>query len=643
MRTKRIAGILGALALGLYLCLSNQGCDGQAKGPAFEKISESLYRVSDACNVYLIKRGDRALLIDSGDGRVLEVLDRMGVRRIDWVLHTHSHRDQCQGTPRLVEAGAKVAVPEKEERFFNDVQSYWNDFQIYIRYRFKPDSFKPRENITVHRTLAQGEFFEWEGIRIEVVETPGHTLGAVSYLAQIDGVRYAFTGDMIHSPGKVWNLWSFDHQYWDGGFKGVTLTLEGLAKVLARRPEVLLPSHGVTIRNPVDAVAMLKENLEGIYDFGPEPEENTGPSSGPATRWRKVTEHLYHYRPTSFILLSADGSALFYDYYAVPGENHRYGYDTIEPLIEALEIETVDVVIASHFHEDHIRGFLDLKRRFGTSVWVYENMVDILEHPSRYNLPCLAPEKIAADRVLYDGETIRWKEYEFKVMHFPGQTMYHQAMTGVVDGRKVFFMGDTDCYELDNVQLDRRNLRLHGISTFLNYYLLEPDGGYIKAMTRLVEHDPELLLFAHSGARPGNMEMYLKNLENIRKRIPAVAKVLPHEDPNLGFDPNWICFYPYTKRIEQGSEFETELRVRNHLARVMNARVELRLPKEWEAVPQQAELAIEAKKEGTVSFRVKVPASSVLQKRTVITAQVATDGQNWGEFAEMLLDAEQGL
>ena len=639
MGKERSGIVFGALALSLCLCLTGPGCSRQATGVVFERISEHLYRVSDACNVYVIKSGDKALLIDSGDGEILEVLDELGVRRIDWVLHTHSHRDQCQGTPRLVEAGAKVAVPEKEERFFADVQSYWNDFQIYIRYQYKPDSFKPRSNITVHRTLAGGEFFEWEGVRIEVVETPGHTLGAVSYLAEIDGVRYAFTGDMIHSPGKVWNLWGFDHQYWDGGYKGATLTLQGLAQVLAGGAAVLLPSHGETIRDPAQAVAMLKANFEGIYDFGPEPEDNAGSSPGPATRWRKVSEHLYHYRPTSYILLSEDGSALFYDYYAVPGEDHRYGYDTIEPVIRTLGIETVDVVIPSHFHEDHIRGVPDLKRRFGSSVWVYENMVDILEHPCRYNLCCLAPEKITADRVLHEGETIRWKEYEFTVMHFPGQTMYHQAMTGMVDGSKVFFMGDTDCYELDNVEFHRRNLRLHGISTFLNYYLLEPEGGYIKAMTRLVEHDPELLLFAHSGARQGNMEMYRKNLENIKKRIAAVARVLPHEDPNVGFDPNWIHFYPYTEKIEQGCEFETELRIRNHLAGVMNATVELCLPQGWQVEPQKRELAIGGKEQAALSFRVKVPDSARLEKRTVITAQVETDGQNWGEFTEMLLDA----
>ncbi len=130
MRKKRIVGILGVLAVGLGLCLSGPGCSEQPAGVTFEKISENLYRVSDVCNVYVIKSGDKALLIDSGDGRVLEVLKEIGVRKIDWVLHTHSHRDQCQGTPRLVEAGAEVAVPEKEERFFTDVQSFWNDFQI---------------------------------------------------------------------------------------------------------------------------------------------------------------------------------------------------------------------------------------------------------------------------------------------------------------------------------------------------------------------------------------------------------------------------------------------------------------------------------------------------------------------------------
>ena len=32
-----------------------------------------------------------------------------GVQRVEWALHTHHHRDQCWGTPRLRAAGARVA------------------------------------------------------------------------------------------------------------------------------------------------------------------------------------------------------------------------------------------------------------------------------------------------------------------------------------------------------------------------------------------------------------------------------------------------------------------------------------------------------------------------------------------------------
>ena len=605
----------------------------------YRKIAEGLFVVPDACNVYVIKRGERAILIDSGEGRVLDLAKGLGIKTFDWVLHTHSHRDQCAATQVLAADGTRVAVPEGEVRFFEDVSSYWNDFDIYIRYIYKPDTFKPRENIRVDRKLSDGEVFEWEDVRIEVVGTPGHTLGAASYIIEIDGTRYAFTGDMIHSAGKVWNLYSFDHRYWDGGFTGIAKDLEGLDKLLSKNVNVFLPSHGEPIEDPAYAVSLLRKRLEAIYDFGPEPEERNG--GEPSKRWRKVTEHLYYYRPTGYILLSDDSSALFYDYYAVPGRSDgRYSYESVEEVVKALGIKRVEVVIPSHFHEDHIRGIPSLRERFGTKVWVYENMADILAHPERYNLCCLAPEKIPADRILHDGERIRWKEYEFTVMHFPGQTMYHQAMAGSVDGRKVFFMGDTDCYEVDDPALIRRSLRLHGISTFLNYYLLEPGMGYEKAMGRLVEFDPELLLFAHSGARPGNLEMYMKNLETVRGRRELVAAVLPYADPNIGFDPNWAYFYPYTKKISPGGSFEAEVRVRNHLPELSDVKIELCLPEGWRSEPAGKVLKVAGKGEESASFRVSVPPNVPRGKRKVVTARILTDGHNWGEFCEMLVELD---
>lgn len=613
--------------------------NGHVSFGALERISESLYRMNDVCNVYLVKRGDRALLIDSGRGEILGRLDEMGVKAVDWVLHTHAHRDQCGATNALVARGARVAVPAREEKLFSDIEGFWDRFDPFIRYAFKPDTYKSRVNIAVDRALADGESLEWEGIVFRSLATPGHTTGSGSWIAELDGRVVAFTGDMIHSPGKLWNLYSFDYRYWDGGFRGISDNLESLDKVLHAGAERFLPSHGVVMDDPAGAVGMLRANLEKLYDFGPPPAAPAPSGSNePVRRWRRVSEHLYHLRPTSFLLLSSDSTAMFYDHYAVPQPESAFHYDSILPVLDELGVKRVEVAIPSHFHEDHLRGFPDLVRRFGTEVWVYENMADILEHPSRYNLPCLAPERIKADRILHDMETIRWKEYEFTIMHFPGQTEYHQAMYGTVDGRRVLFAGDSDVYAIGDPNIERRNRKLHGISTFLNYYRLEPGEGYLKTIQRVIDFNPELLLYSHSGPKPGNPEMYRLNLESMQARRGLVAEILPHADPNIGFDPNRVNFYPYLTKIRPGETFETAVRVRNHLDDEILLRISLNTPPGWSVEPPLVEMPVEGKKQGEASFRVVPDRRTHGRVRTLITAQVESGGEDWGEPAEMILE-----
>src|SRR4051812_34900098 len=72
---------------------------------------------TDTCNVYVLRDGDAALLIDLGDGSVLDHLRDIGVTRVEWVLFTHHHREQCQGAAKLGpwrERGTKLAAPDAE-------------------------------------------------------------------------------------------------------------------------------------------------------------------------------------------------------------------------------------------------------------------------------------------------------------------------------------------------------------------------------------------------------------------------------------------------------------------------------------------------------------------------------------------------
>ena len=65
----------------------------------------NVYQWTDTVNVWVVRDGDSAVLIDLGDGSVLEHLDEIGVKRIEWVLFTNHHREHCQGASKLARAG----------------------------------------------------------------------------------------------------------------------------------------------------------------------------------------------------------------------------------------------------------------------------------------------------------------------------------------------------------------------------------------------------------------------------------------------------------------------------------------------------------------------------------------------------------
>ncbi|MGB9601784.1 MAG: MBL fold metallo-hydrolase, partial [Limisphaerales bacterium] len=58
------------------------------------KLLPNLYVWTDTCNVYILKSGANALLIDFGDGGVLDRLEKLNIKSVDWILFTHHHREQ---------------------------------------------------------------------------------------------------------------------------------------------------------------------------------------------------------------------------------------------------------------------------------------------------------------------------------------------------------------------------------------------------------------------------------------------------------------------------------------------------------------------------------------------------------------------
>ena len=139
------------------------------------QISDHLYRFEDTCNVYVVKDGENALLIDAGSGAVRDRLDKIGACGIEWVLHTHHHRDQCGGDLALIARGARIAVPEYERFLFEDAELFWRTRRIFDNYDDRNTFSACGADTPVAETLDDHKEFEWRGHRFFVLPAKGHT------------------------------------------------------------------------------------------------------------------------------------------------------------------------------------------------------------------------------------------------------------------------------------------------------------------------------------------------------------------------------------------------------------------------------------------------------------------------------------
>src|SRR5690242_14151967 len=96
-----------------------------------QTLAENLFLFGDTCNVYILRAGKTAVLVDFGSGDVLDHLDELGIERVAAILITHHHRDQGQGLPRAAAAGIPVYVPHTEQDLFHSVDAHWQAREVY--------------------------------------------------------------------------------------------------------------------------------------------------------------------------------------------------------------------------------------------------------------------------------------------------------------------------------------------------------------------------------------------------------------------------------------------------------------------------------------------------------------------------------
>ncbi len=150
--------------------------------------------VAENCFVLRREGSGSGLIVDPGDEpeRILKTVDEMGVR-IEAILITHCHFDHIGAvSPVATITGAPVYCPKLEVPVLADIMA------------FVPFSgFGPFESYDADETVEGGEVLELAGLTIDVISTPGHSPGHVTY--SLRGEEAIFSGDVLFqgSVGRV--------------------------------------------------------------------------------------------------------------------------------------------------------------------------------------------------------------------------------------------------------------------------------------------------------------------------------------------------------------------------------------------------------------------------------------------------------
>lgn len=596
------------------------------------QISDHLYHHESSCHTYLVRNGNEAVVIDIGDGSVLDALASKGIERVTDVLLTHHHRDQAQGLARAVAQGARVWVPHVEQELFHSVDGHWQAREVYNNYNVRQDRFSLLEPVVVSGTLDDYATHSFGGHAFEVVPTPGHTVGSITLLATIDGQRVAFTGDLIAGPGKVWSLAATQWSY--VGAEGAAASVLSLLDLRERRPELLLPSHGEFMAQPVAAIDLLVERLSQLLRL-----RNQYPRLHDfvARPYQEVTPHVLLNRTCfahSYVVLSKSGKALLIDFgydFAIAGSgadrsSRRPWLYTLHKLKAEYGVERIDAVIATHFHDDHVAGFNLLRRVEKTQVWAAENFSDLLQNPGRYDLPCLWYDPIPVDRVLRFGEPITWEEYTFTVHPQPGHTLHACAIAFEADGKRILAIGD---------QQD-------GSGHLANYVYKNRFrmNDYVDSARLYRELQPELILTGHWGVIEGTPE-YLTKLEQSGAELRAIHEaLLPLEQVHFDAEGFSAWIRPYQIDMVAGSTATFDVEVRNPLPSDVEVTLRVITPAGW-SVANEPTLLLQAHAHHTVPITVTAP-PDLSVRRARIAVEPVYGTRTFGQQAEALINVRIG-
>jgi len=587
------------------------------------------------------------LILVRGGKRLAIYGDPLGkIARAEMVLLTHARRDVNWAADELIARGTQVMAPEGDR--FSGVEKVWEE--IFDSKRLHDyENQGTKFGLKSFGSVRRAERLDWEGVVIEPLSTPGYTRGAVSYSFEWGGKRVVATGDLIYAGARIFDLYSLQDAVPELKLRGyhgfasrMAELIASLERVLATRPDLLVPSRGPLVLEPGIEIPNLIEKLRAVYSnymttdayrwyFGPDnyvargrrilgkralegmPYAETVRKELPA--WMKIVNN-------SRLIVSKSGEAILVDC------GSTKNLEQVRAWQREGVFQKMSAVYVTHYHDDHTDFAQATADEFGAALWSSSEQARILREPANYRMPCLTPNPIPGLAPWKDGEAREWNEFRLRSFYFPGQTLYHGALLvePKEDGaERVLFVGDSFTPSgMDDYCLLNRNLL--GAKLGLSYCL-----GLLEKMPDclLVNQHVEPL-FRFSKAQLGFMR------QKLEERRGLIEKLIPFDGANYGVDEQWFRLDPYVKSVRRGERFLVQAVVMNHSPGVRAFEVKLELPAAWTRSEAKRKIRVNPGEEKAVSFDLAAPGEAVAGV-AVITASIRFGEMDLRHWAEALI------